>query len=275
MRSIWYLLIPVTLVFLLKIFVIDVYRVSSNSMNETLEVGDIVVIDKLSKGTLFYTKSNKSLNPFLSKLFDRNYSNSFDSFKRLLAVNKGFKRNEIVVFNNPLYLPELMIKRIIAVPGDSLKITDSNISVNNIVYAPSHLRNKNYVSKAFSKDEQLIQLLTTDAKDSKVVSIYPEDISFLNTKLSEQNIFIPKRGVTIELTTANFNLYKRIINDYEKRNFINVDGEVFEKGKRVNRYTFKENYYYVLGDNINNSADSRAKGFIPEFNIIGKTILIL
>lgn len=211
----------------------------------------------------------------MSKIFNKNYHNSYDSFRRLGFRHKAFEKGEIIVFNNPLHLSELMIKRIVATPGDSIKITSSIIKINNKEYAPLYLKNKKYSSKKDTEEEQLIQSLTSDLKKDQRLTIYPNDILFLNEKLVEQNVFIPKKGATIKLTPTNFNLYKRIINDYEKGNFVLVNDKVFRNGKQVYKYTFKENYYFVLGDNIENSADSRVKGFIPEFNIVGTTILIL
>ena len=99
-----------------------------------------------------------------------------------------------------------------------------------------------------------------------------------NTRWSVDNygpIWIPKKGETIALNLDNLPFYERIIKEYEGNNLeIAADGTIIINGMAATQYTFQMDYYWMMGDNRHNSADSRVWGYVPEDHIVGRPVVV-
>lgn len=103
---------------------------------------------------------------------------------------------------------------------------------------------------------------------------YPRDIYHANNITNFEKITIPKKGATIQLTKENIAIYRRIITAYEGHTLLEKQDGIYIDGKKVSKYTFAMNYYWLMGDNRYNSADSRIWGFVPEDHVVGKASIV-
>ena len=131
--------------------------------------------------------------------------------------------------------------------------------------------------------EKMYETLLGNKKLISKIVMEPEDYAGqmyplnLYTKWNRNNygpIWIPAKGATITLTEDNLPIYERCIVAYEGNKLeVKPDG-IYINGEKTNEYTFKMDYYWMMGDNRHNSADSRYWGFVPEDHVVGKPIVV-
>jgi len=278
---------------LLKIVCFETFLIPSGSMEETVLSGDFIYVNKLSFGA----RIPKTISevPWLN-LFSVTRPESFDHNLRLPGYGH-IEHGDVLVFNQPFNQQDYFLKRCIALPGDTLSLTDTSIVINRKVYP-----NQPYVKYLFrvcfkpgtdykslfrrlhvfynedwSERKQLckevcltqLQLHQLQNNDSVTGISRPED------KIGKVwQMPVPYKQMTIQLDLANYELYKNTILHYEGDSIQYRDGR-FYLGKMINTYTFRKNYYFMMGDNRDYSTDSRAWGLVPEELIIGKAAFVL
>jgi len=211
----------------------------------------------------------------------------------------------------PLDKKENYIKRCLGIAGDSLAVVNQQVFVNGVAAEnPPKMQFKYFVQTDGTFDEKVAKrnditeggrvsdqgdfelLLTKDAKDDLLQQSWVKKVentlqakgagaSYIFPFKEEWGwnvdnfgpIYIPKAGDNIKLDTVTYFIYERAIKVYENNPTLEMkDNKVYLEGKEITSYTFKQNYYFMMGDNRHNSADSRFWGFVPEDHIVGKAL---
>ena len=124
---------------------------------------------------------------------------------------------------------------------------------------------------ALKNRPDLVEEMKLAPADSEV---YPLNASYGWTRDNYGPIWIPAKGKSIDLNIDNIAIYERPIRTYEGNKLEIKGNKIFINGKEAKKYTFKMDYYWMMGDNRHNSADSRYWGFVPEDHIVGKPIVV-
>lgn len=273
-------LVFVILITFIRTFLFDIYYVPSSSMEKTLFPGNYVLVNKLTYGTK--VPNNFGDIPVVGSLLHPSYIPiQHHRFIKLKAF-KSLERHDIVVFKSvEKKKNSLLIKRLIGIPGDTLSIENSTVFINGKplselpLFCYRYVDHKGLFSMYSNREFDSISV-TEKNTFQKVVygEIFKSKTLFPASKKGKWTIdnygtiVIPKKGMTITLTKENIDLYQACIRDFEN------EGSVLSNQNEAT-YTFKQNYYFALGDNRHNSIDSRMYGFIPENYIQGKMTTVL
>ncbi len=236
---------------LIKSFFIETSRVPTGSMESTILVGDFLFVNKF-----IYGSSSPRNIPF---------TNVELPYFQLPALGEP-DRFDIVVFEYPGDRDELKptvinnyVKRCIGLPGDTIKIVNKVVFINGKeIKRPVHIQ--------YNSQPPIPEGIPNPG-------IFPNGFGW-----NEDNygpLEIPKEGQTVKLTRNNIEIYRTIIDREFGRHVVTVEGtDIKIDSKIATNYTFKQNFYFMMGDNRDNSADSRFWGFVPREKIIGQAWMI-
>jgi signal peptidase I len=152
--------------------------------------------------------------------------------------------------------------------GISLEDASTHNAEETLYYLPLTQRAK----AALEAKGDLVVSITQE--QSQPDALYPLEVYTGWTRDDYGPLWIPKKGETLTLTTENLPFYRRPIAVYEGNQLEVKNGKIFINGVETDRYTFRMDYYWMMGDNRHNSADSRYWGFVPEDHIVGKPIVV-
>ncbi len=110
--------------------------------------------------------------------------------------------------------------------------------------------------------------------DSNRIITWPYSSDYVWSRDNFGPLWIPEKGATVDLTLKNLVIYDRIITAYEGNELEVKNGQIFINGEKTNSYTFKMDYYFMMGDNRHQSQDSRYWGFVPEDHVVGRPLLV-
>lgn len=265
---------------IIRTFFLDIFRIPSNSMEDQLNIGDIIVVNKFA------------------------YSNIMVS----LGYNQNPRFNEIFVFKNDIQDPTIYVKRCIGLPGQTIKIIDGEVYINDLKI--SEKKTVKHYYQIWTKNANLVEAEISKAKNIEILRKYPKYIfASLNMELASKiieqgkidsikiainiekpireqltmmgineeiqqmpSLKIPHKGMTIIIDENTPVEYFNIIKKFEGRSLEKNGNSYLLNKKMVKKYVFNDDYYFMMGDNRDNSVDSRYYGLIPRKLFIGHYI---
>lgn len=249
------------LLIVLQLLFVTSFKIPSDSMEPALLTGDYILVDKCSGG---------------ARLFD-----VFDALeKKEVKIHRmpgwrDFKRNDVLVFNFPypqrwdsivFDVMSYYVKRCIAVPGDTLEIKNAHYAVRGLEQELGNV----------SAQDGLQRIIESGRVEEMgiVMKSYPNREEMCWDINEFGPFYIPGKGSVVDMNFQNKLLYSNAI-EWEQKKRLSMKGDSVLLGDSVIRhYRFQENYYFVSGDKIANSRDSRYWGLLPEPFIVGRVARI-
>lgn len=246
---------------LLQVTTIATFRIPSDSMEPTLLAGDNILVNKWVMG---------------GRIF--NIWDAIDGkevkISRLPALGK-IKRNDVLVFNFPyparwdsigLNLMSYYVKRCVALPGDTFEIKKAHYRVRGCETSLGNVE---------SQDALMRMAANGTEKDYGIVmSGYPYNGLVDWDIINFGPLYLPARGDDIEMNPKHAALYRNAIEWEQNKKLLLRGDTVLLNDSVIRNYRFKENYYFMTGDKVMNSQDSRYWGLLPEPFIVGKAVRV-
>lgn len=238
---------------LLIITTFSSFKVPTGSMEPTILPGDYILVNKWLVG---------------ARIFDvwESAEGKEVEIHRLPGIRK-IKRNDVVVFNDPYYrsadsismdIKRYYVKRCVALPGDTFEIRRGINHVRGFEGTLGNVERQRILPDVFMPTEGW-----------KEKGVFPQDSLTKWSLLEFGPLYVPAKGDEITMNRWHHSLYKHLI-EWEQNKKLSLKGDnVWLGDSLIRSYRFEENYYFVAGDRVTSSRDSRYWGLLPESYIVG------
>lgn len=238
----------------MQIFCFTSFRIPTDSMEPALFPGDNIIVNKMVGG---------------ARLFDvfAALNKEEVDIHRLPGLG-SFKRNDVLVFNFPyparwdsigFDVMKYYVKRCMALPGDTLEICNGFFRIHGV---NQELGNQN--------TQSIISMLSDTLDCGVEMNAYPFDKEMGWTIKEFGPLAIPVKGQVIPMNRNNALLYRNLIFWEQKKRLVLDDSQAYLGDSLISTYRFEKNYYFMAGDKLDNSQDSRYWGLLPEEFIVGR-----
>ena len=251
--SVFYFGLLFVVYFLLQLFVFVYFRIPTDSMQPTLQPGDNILVNKTIMGARIFNiwdaAEDKEVN-----------------IHRLPGLGK-VKRNDVLVFHYPyphkndslsMHLLKYYVKRCIALPGDTMGIRKGHYYIKGIDEPRGNIQAQKRIEKLQKEDARGI-----------VLDTYPWD-KYIDWTIQDFGpLHVPAAGQTVAMDSTTVKLYRNLVEWEQKKPLSWRADKVYLDDSLIQEYRFQENYYFVGGDYMENSKDSRYWGLLPGPYIVG------
>jgi len=213
--------------------------------------------------------STQKLLRYTDKEFERKFiinftsQNQFEKVMRYATNNpEKIKDNQFIITTSDEGIPQWIINGYrLDIKEISTKIRKANIT--------------DEIAAKLRKDSEVDSVVKViNPKGNKGNNMFPQATNLSWNADNYGPIYIPKKGTTVPLNMNSIPFYERIIGDYENNQLEVIGEHIFVNGKKSTSYTFKQDYYWMMGDNRQNSLDARSWGYVPFDHVVGKPVLI-
>lgn len=213
--------------------------------------------------------STQKLLRYTDKEFERKFiinftsQNQFEKVMRYATNNpEKIKDNQFIITTSDEGIPQWIINGYrLDIKEISTKIRKANIT--------------DEIAAKLRKDSEVDSVVKViNPKGNKGNNMFPQGTNLSWNTDNYGPIYIPKKGTTVPLNMNSIPFYERIIEDYENNQLEVIGEHIFVNGKKSTSYTFNQDYYWMMGDNRQNSLDARSWGYVPFDHVVGKPVLI-
>ena len=237
----------------IKLMIFASFRIPTDSMQFTLQPGDNILVNKTLMGARIFNIWKAAEEKEVE-------------IHRLPGLGK-VKRNDVLVFHYPyphkndslsMHLLKYYVKRCIALPGDTMGIRQGHYYIKGIDEPIGNIQAQNRIARLDKENARGV-----------VMDTYPWD-KYMNWTIQDfGSLHVPARGQTVAMDSTAVKLYRNLVEWEQKKPLTREENHVYLGDSLILEYCFKENYYFVGGDYMENSKDSRYWGLLPEPYIVG------